>query len=61
MSASEIFSLISLICYILAGICLVSGVLLWWFFKIPAANRRGGKKLTMIEEVMLIHTDEQIE
>lgn len=35
MSTAEILSLVSLISYILAGICLVLAVFFWFFFKIP--------------------------
>lgn len=36
MSTAEILSLVSLISYILAGICLVLAAFFWFFFKIPA-------------------------
>lgn len=36
MSTAEILSLVSLISYILAGICLVLAVFFWFFFKIPS-------------------------
>ena len=35
MSTAEIFSLVSLISYIAAGVCLVLAVLFWFLFKIP--------------------------
>lgn len=36
MSTAEILSLISLISYILAGVCLVLAILFWFVFKIPS-------------------------
>lgn len=36
MSTAEILSLVSLISYIVAGVCLVLAVFLWFFFKIPS-------------------------
>ena len=36
MSTAEILSLVSLISYIVAGVCLVLAVFFWIFFKIPA-------------------------
>ena len=35
MSTAEILSLVSLISYIVAGVCLVLAVFFWFFFKIP--------------------------
>lgn len=35
MSTAEILSLVSLISFILAGVCLVVALFLWFFFKIP--------------------------
>lgn len=36
MSTAEILSLVSLISYIVAGVCLVLAVFFWFFFKIPS-------------------------
>ena len=35
MNTAEILSLVSLICFILAGICLALALLFWFLFKIP--------------------------
>lgn len=36
MSTAEILSLVSLISYIIAGVCLVLAVFFWFYFKIPS-------------------------